>query len=115
MTMYKAINLRDDIGTLYMPRKEEGRGLASIEDSADTSMQRLEDYIKKSKYYYSGQKQHKQHKDQQTTIIRKQNWKKKKLVDISSGNRAKSPHQKTWTWLRKGKLLRETEYLLNAS
>ena len=33
--------------TDYVPRKEGGRGLASIEDSVDTSIQRLEDYIKK--------------------------------------------------------------------
>ena len=32
---------------LYVPRKEGGRGLASIEDSGDTSIQRLEDYIEK--------------------------------------------------------------------
>ena len=35
------------INRLYVPRKEGGRGLASIEDSVDTSIQRLDDYIKK--------------------------------------------------------------------
>ena len=32
---------------LYVRRKEGGRGLASIEDSVDASIQRLEDYIEK--------------------------------------------------------------------
>ena len=32
-----------------MSRKEGGKGLASIEDSLDASMQQLKDYIKKSK------------------------------------------------------------------
>ena len=32
---------------LYVPGKAGGRGLASIEDSVDTSIQRLEDYIEK--------------------------------------------------------------------
>ena len=46
MTMHKALYPRDNVGRLYVPRKEGGRGLASIEDSVDTSIQRLEDYIK---------------------------------------------------------------------
>ena len=47
--MPKAQHLRDDVDRLYVPRKEGGRGLASIEDSVDTSIQRLEDYIEKYK------------------------------------------------------------------
>ena len=47
--MPKAINLRDDLDKLYESRKEGGRGLASIKDSDDTSIRRLEVYIKKSK------------------------------------------------------------------
>ena len=47
MTMHKALHSRDYVDRLYVPRKEGGRGLASIEDSIDTSIQRLEDYIEK--------------------------------------------------------------------
>ena len=49
MTMYKALHPRGDIDRPYISRKEGGRGLDSIEDSVDTSIRRLEDYIKKSK------------------------------------------------------------------
>ena len=49
MNMHKALNPRDDVDRLYVSRKEGGRGLASIEDSVDTSIQRLEDYIEKHK------------------------------------------------------------------
>ena len=38
MTMHKALHPRDDADRLYVPRKEGGRGLASIEDSVDTSI-----------------------------------------------------------------------------
>ena len=38
---------RDDVDRLYVSRKEGGRGLASIEDTVDASIQRLEDYIEK--------------------------------------------------------------------
>ena len=47
MTMHKALHPIDDVDRLYVPRKEGGRGLASIEDSIDTSIQQLEDYIEK--------------------------------------------------------------------
>ena len=47
MTMHKALHPRDDVDRLYASRKEGGRGLASIEDSVDASIQRLEDYIQK--------------------------------------------------------------------
>ena len=43
MTMHKALHPRDDIDRLFVSRKEGGRGLASIEDSVDASIQRLED------------------------------------------------------------------------
>ena len=47
MTIHKALHPSDDGDSLYMPRKEGGRGLTSIEDSVDASIQRLEDYIEK--------------------------------------------------------------------
>ncbi len=45
--MHKALHPRDDINRQYVSRKEGRRGLASIEDSVDASIQRLEDYIEK--------------------------------------------------------------------
>ena len=47
ITMHKALHPRDDVERLYISRKEGGRGLASIEDTVDASIQRLEDYIEK--------------------------------------------------------------------
>ena len=49
MMMHKALHPRDDIDRLYASRKEGKRGLASIEDSVDASIRRLDDCIKKSK------------------------------------------------------------------
>ena len=42
--MHKALHPRNDVDRLYVPRKESGERLASIEDSVDASIQRLEDY-----------------------------------------------------------------------
>ena len=47
MTMHKALHPRDDVDRLHVTRREGGRGLANIEDSEDTSIQRLKDYIEK--------------------------------------------------------------------
>ena len=47
MTMHKALHPRDDVDRLFVSRKEGGRGLASIEDTVDASIQRLEDYMQK--------------------------------------------------------------------
>ena len=47
MTIHRVLHPSDNGDSLYMPRKEGGRGLTSIEDSVDASIQRLEDYIEK--------------------------------------------------------------------
>ena len=47
MTMHKALHPRDNVDILYVSRRERRRGLAGIEDSVVTSIQRFEDYIKK--------------------------------------------------------------------
>ena len=41
ITMHKVLYPRDDVDRLYVSRKVEGRGLASV----DVSIQQLEDYI----------------------------------------------------------------------
>ena len=46
MTMHKVLHLRDDVDILYVSRKEGRRGLANIEDSVSTSIQKLIDFIK---------------------------------------------------------------------
>ena len=47
--MLKALHPIDDVDRLHVSRKEGGRGLASIEDSIDTLIWQLEDYIEKHK------------------------------------------------------------------
>ena len=49
MTKHKALHPRDDNDGPYVPRKEGGRGYTSTEDSVDTPIRRLGNYIKKSK------------------------------------------------------------------
>ena len=49
MSMYKAYHLRDDIDRLYVTRKEGGRGLESIDDCVDGTVQGLKEFINSRK------------------------------------------------------------------
>ena len=79
--MHKALHPRDGVDRLYVSRKEEGKGLASIEDSVDPSIQRLEDYIEK----HEGELLTATRNDIDNTmdngmrITRKQKWEEKQL------------------------------------
>ena len=115
--MHKALHPTDYVDRVYESRKEGGRGLVSIEDTVDASIQRLADYIEK----------HEQglittiRNDTDNTIndrmrkTRKQKWEKKQLYDRFKRLINNISHQKTWTWLRKGNIKRETESLLIAA
>ena len=116
MTMPKALHPRDDVDRLYASRKEGGRGLASIEDSVDTSIHRLENYIQK---HEGGLITATRHETENTmnnrkTITRKQKWEGKQLYGRFKRLINNISHDKTWTWLRKGNFKRETESLLIA-
>ena len=45
--MHKALYPGDDVNRLYVSWKGIGRGLASIDDNVNASIQRLENYIEK--------------------------------------------------------------------
>ena len=116
MIMHKALHPRDDVDRLYVSRKEGGRGFASIEDTVDASIQRLEDYIEKHErgLITAIRNDTDNTIDERIQLGNKNGWGKqlyghfKRLVN-------KISHQKTWTWLRKGYLKRETESLLIAA
>ena len=81
MTMHKALHPRNDVDRLNVSRKEGGRGLASIEDSVDASIQRLEDYIEKHDggLIAAIRNDTDYTMDNRMTITRKQKWEEKQL------------------------------------
>ena len=117
MTMHKVLHLRDDVDRLYVSRKEGGRGLASIEDSVDASIQRLEDYIEK----HEGGLITAIKNDTDNTVTnrmpktRKQKWEEKQLYGRFKRLINDISHEKSGTWLRKVNFKRETESLLIAA
>ena len=79
--MYKAWHPRDAIDKLYVSRREGGRGLASIEDSVDTSIQQLEEYIEKhgGRLITATRNNTNAMRTSRMTVTRKQKWKEKQL------------------------------------
>ena len=104
--------------TDYMyQEKEGGRGLASIEDSVDASIQRFEDYIGKheGRLFTAIRNDTDNTFNNRKTIARKQKWEEKQLYGRFKRLINNISHQSTWTWLRKGNFKRETESLLKAA
>ena len=81
MTMHKILHPRYDVDRLYVSRKEGGRGLASIEDSVEASIQRLQDYIQKHDggLITATRNDTENTMDNRMTITRKQKWEGKQL------------------------------------
>ena len=106
MTMHKALHTRDDVDRFYVSRKEGGRELASIEDTDDASIQRLEDYIEKHErgLITTIRNDTDNTIDDRMTTTRKQKWEGKQLYGRFKRQINNISHQKTWTWLRKRNL-----------
>ena len=90
------------------------RGLASIEDSVDASIQQFEDYIVKHErgLITAIRNDTDNTIDDRMTTTRKLKWEKKQLYGRFKRLINNISHQKTRTWLRKGNLKREMESLL---
>ena len=84
MTMHKALHPRDDVDKLYVSRTEEGRGLASIDDSVYASIRRLEDYIEKHEGLLITATRNDTDNtiDIRMTITRKQKWEGNKFMGV---------------------------------
>ena len=117
MTMHKVLHPRDDVDRLYVSRKEGGRGLASVEDTVDASIQRLEDYTEKHERGLITIIRNDTDNtiNERMTTTRKQKWEGKQPYGRFKRLINNISHQKTWTWLRKGNFKRETESLLIAA
>ena len=117
MTMHKALHPRDDVDRLYVSRKEGGRGLANSEESTDTSIHRLENYIQKHEGGLISATRHETENtmNNRMTITRKQKWQGKQLYGRFKRLINNISHDKTWTCLRKVNFKREIESLLIAA
>ena len=113
MTMHKASHPRDNVDRLYVSKREGRRRLASIEDSIDASIQRRKDYIPKcgGRLITATRNNTNDTRTSGTSITRKQMWEEKQPLRRFKRLTSDISLEKTWTWLRKGNLKRETESL----
>ena len=111
--MHKALHPRDDVDRRFVSRKEEGRGLASIEDSVDASIQRLEDYIQKHDggLITAIRNDSENTMDNRMTITRKQKWEATQLY----GRFKQHLTKQNLVMAKKRKLFKEIESLLIAA
>ena len=81
MTMREVLNPRDDVDILYVSRREGGRGHASIEDSVDALLQRLEDNIEKhrGRLIKATRNDTSNTRINRTEITRKHKWEEKNM------------------------------------
>ena len=78
--MHQALHPRDDVDRLCVSRKEERKGLASIEDGVDAAIQRLEDFIENHEgvLIIAIKNDTDNTMNNTRTITRKQKWEEKK-------------------------------------
>ena len=101
------------MSTDYVSRKEEGRGLAIIEDSFAASKQWLKDFIEKNggKLITATKNNTDNTRMNRTKITWKEKWKEKQLYGHFKLLTNDISHKKTCTCLRKRNLRRETKSL----
>ena len=87
--------MRDDVDRLYLSRKEGRRGLPSIEDSIDASIQRLEDYIEGG--LITATRDNHDMVTKRTSRTRKQKWEEKIYYRRFKRLISNISHEKTWT------------------
>ena len=106
--MHKAPHARDDVDRLYVLGEEGGRGLAIIEDSVEASIQWLEDYKEKHEGGLITAIKNDAYNTvtKGMTIPREQNREEKQLSMHFKRLINHIPHEKTWSWLRKGNFKR---------
>ena len=79
MTMHKALHPIYDVDRLFVSRKEGGKGLASIEDSIDESIQKRGERLITVTRNNSDKT-----RNNKTTITRKQKWGKNNCMNVLS-------------------------------
>ena len=124
MNMYNALHPRDSVARLYLPRKEGGRGLMSVEDCVELAILGLENYIQKSNERLITSARRDLEDEELGT---EKEFKAQRKEDRKSELEAKALHgqhfrqtkefsdTESWRWLREGELKKETEGLIMAA
>ena len=123
MTMHGSLHPRADVDRLYLPRKEGGRGLLSVEDSINKEENSIAHYVENSsqptltetkQIMLNKEPQPKDAYDKRLKNSRKDKWHQKKLHGVWPKTlEAASPQSNLW--LQKSNLKPPTEALITAA
>ena len=122
ITMYGMLHPRSNVSRLYLPRSEGGRGLLSVADSVniERSLQchvssTQEKLLKVAQKYIKadalGPNEYKNQRREERT----RDWQEKPLHGRFLRCTEEVASSKTWEWLRRGELKKETEGLITAA
>ena len=121
ITMYGMLHPRSNVSRLYLPKSEGGRGLLSVSDSVTIERRSLQYHVSSTqekllkvgqKYMKAGELAPKAYKNQRREE-RTRDWQEKPLHGRFL-RCTKVASSKTWEWLRRGELKKETEGLITA-
>ena len=123
MTIYRALHPRDSVDRLYLPRKEGGRGLISIEDCVDIAELSLKEYVMRTKEKMISAARGNITKEVESAKV----YKKRRKEERETSAWEKELHgqhfrqmkevgaKESWTWLQRGELKKETEGMIMAA
>ena len=127
MTIHGALHPKSDVDRIYIPRKEGGRGLLSVQDCVEAEEMSLSKYIEESseEWLKLVEKEGVLPKwDKETTgkvlkqkkkTERKVNWKTKEMHGQFVRQTGEVASKEMWTWLERGEMKKETEALIVAA
>ena len=122
-TIYGALHPKSDVDRLYIPRKERGRGLISIEDYVELAIRGLEVYVDGREERLIQAARGDKIDGLEAASVLKRSKKEKRLEDceekVLHGQYLRQTKEvrrhQCWAWLQNGDLKRETESLIVAA
>ena len=122
-TMYGALHPKSDVDRLYIPRKERGRGLISIDDCVELAIRGLEVYVHGSEErLIQAARGDKIDGLKAASVLRRskeekrlEDWEEKVLHGQYLRQTKEVRSDQCWDWLQNGDLKRETESLIVAA
>ena len=123
ITMHRGLHPKSNTNRIYIPRKEGGRGLLSIEDTVDLAKLGLKSYVRNScERLLEAARQIEDRQGESVIefknrkkIERQQEWKDKTLHGQFLRQTDSEAGKERWMWLKGTGLKRETESLILAA
>ena len=120
LTVYRAFHPYGDVDRLYFKRSQGGRGLISLEDCVNVEVNSLRKYVESSDeklLVLVGKENMLEEGEEKKEIqrLRRDKYSRKCFHGKFYTNTEEGKDCKTWDWLRRGNLKRETEGMLMAA